>query len=162
MTLAELIPAAVVDEHGFRAWDEMGVEVEVAEFLYGLVRLLKPKAVVEAGTGSGYSAVAIASALQANGHGSLVSFEPMPEFQARASVRLQGLPAVVFAGQSCDCLQARTADLVFVDSFGPIRQRDLDHWLPTGVPIVVHDANDYVLPDNGLHFDTPRGLWVRL
>lgn len=161
MVLAELIPAAAVDEHGFRAWDDMGVEVEVAEFLYGLVRMLKPGDVVEAGTGSGYAAVAIASALEANGSGWLTTFEPMPEYQARAEARLAGLPAAVVLGQSCDAPEL-DADLVFIDSLGTVRQRDLDHWLPTGIPVVVHDAKDYDLPGDGLHFDTPRGLWVRL
>lgn len=163
MTLADLIPAARAHERGYRVWDDMGVEVEVAEFLYGLVRLLKPGVVVEAGTGAGYAAVAIASALRENGCGHLWSYEPLPEFRRFAEERLAGLPASVMAGQSCDDAGPTQADLVFVDSAGgELRQRDLDHWLPTGVPVVVHDAHEYDLPTDGLHVDTPRGLWVRL
>lgn len=160
--LAEMISAAAVDEGGYRAWDDMGVEVEVAEFLYGLVRLLKPTFVVESGTGQGYAATALASALQANGHGHLETFEPLPTFQALAASRLAPLPATVNDGYSWE-YDGPLPDIVFLDSFGTQRPRDIDFWLPQSVFLVVHDAHEHaqLLPGSGFTVDTPRGLWVR-
>lgn len=43
-----------------------GVEVEVGEFFYGLVRMMKPKAILETGTHKGISAAYMAGALKDN------------------------------------------------------------------------------------------------
>jgi predicted O-methyltransferase YrrM len=159
--LTALVAEATVNERGYRAWDDMGVEAEVAEYLYGLVRMLKPELVVESGTGSGYAAFALATALQANGHGRLVTYEPLGSYQQIAAARLAGLPAEVLPGYACDVCHLEP-DLLFIDSWGGERQRDLDHWLPKQHRVLVHDAHDYQLPADGFLFDTPRGLWVRL
>jgi hypothetical protein len=50
-------------------------ETEVLDFLYTLVRLVKPKHAVETGTWLGRSAVAIASAPRDNGFGHLISLD---------------------------------------------------------------------------------------
>ncbi len=146
MALVELIADAAVDERGWRAWDEWGVEVETAEFLHALVRLTKPELVVEAGTGRGYAAYAIATALEENGHGHLVTFEPELSFRQASTVRLAGLPVTIEDGYSWD-YDGADPDLVFVDSYGAIRERDLRFW--------PH------LLDGGFTFATPRGLWCR-
>lgn len=159
--LAELLSGATVEEHGFRAWDDMGVEAEVAEYLYALVRLTKPELVVESGTGSGYAAYALAAGLQRNGRGELLTYEPLDSYQQIARQRLEGLPAQVLPGYACDVCD-RQPDLLFIDSWGGERQRDLDFWLPKQRRVVVHDAHDYELPADGVLIDTPRGLWVRL
>lgn len=150
-------------ERGLHVWDDMAVEAEVAEFLYGLMRMLKPEVVVESGTGRGYAAFALATALHDNGHGHLTTFEPSEQLAAEAAARLTGLPATVQAGYACDAWEG-DADLVFVDSWGAERPRDLAHWLPLQMPIVVHDAWEHARlleGRGGVFLDTPRGLWLR-
>lgn len=164
MLASFITEGANVREGEFRAWDDMGVEAEVAEFLYALVRVLKPRVVVESGTGRGYASFAIAAALDANGAGVLHTFEPSRSFQDEARGRLEGLPVEFHDGLACEGWDG-PADLVFVDSWGAVRAADLARWVPSGLRLVVHDAHEHraLLPaDQGLVIDTPRGLWVRL
>jgi len=163
MSVSVITEGANVREGEFLAWDDMGVEAEVAEFLYALVRVLKPRVVVESGTGRGYASLALAAALAENGEGVLHTFEPIRRFQDEARVRLEGLPVEFHDGLACEGWDG-PADLVFVDSWGEVRATDLAYWIPTGMPMVVHDAHEHrsLLPAEGFVIDTPRGLWVRL
>ena len=52
-----------------------GVEMEVGEFLYGLVRMLKPDKILETGTHWGISAMYMAQALKDNRRGMLTTIE---------------------------------------------------------------------------------------
>ncbi len=145
----------------FLEWDEMAVEVEVAELLYALVRAAKPELVVEAGTGRGIASVFLAEALRDNGLGWLVSFEPDPAFAQQGRDALAGLPAEVRQGRSL-WFVGRQPDLVFIDSLGDYRREDLEFWLayePRPL-LVVHDANrDYDLPE-GARLASGRGVWM--
>lgn len=163
MSLNSITDGANVPEGEYRAWDNMGIEAEVAEFLYALVRVLKPQVVVESGTGRGYASMALSVALRANGKGVLHTFEPIRSYQDEARGRLNGLPVEFHDGLSCEGWNG-PADLVFVDSWGGVRARDLNYWVPTDTPLVVHDAHEHraLLTDDGFVIDTPRGLWVRL
>lgn len=51
---------------GYEMFDDGGVEVESGEFLYGLVRLLKPLHILETGTYTGISSMYMAQALKDN------------------------------------------------------------------------------------------------
>ena len=84
MSVSAITEGANVREGEFHAWDDMGVEAEVAEFLYALVRVLKPRVVVESGTGRGYASLALAAALAENGEGVLHTLEPIRRFQDEA------------------------------------------------------------------------------
>lgn len=62
-------------------WSKLNAEspeMEVCEFLYCLVRLLKPQRVIETGGGTGNSGAYIAQGLKENGFGFLTSIEPFP------------------------------------------------------------------------------------
>lgn len=144
---------------GYSAWDDMGVELETAEFLYALVRAIKPKVVLEAGTGKGYASAFIAGALKENDRGNLVTYEPIPEFAAEARRRLAGLPAIVVDGDSSQ--YTGTPDLVFLDSGPDYRPAEIKRWLATDAPLVIHDSYRYDLP-GGVTIPVPRGLWLRL
>jgi len=63
----------VRDASLWSAEDGEGAELEVSEFIGALVRLLKPKFVVETGCYKGQTTREIARALQENGHGYLYS-----------------------------------------------------------------------------------------
>ncbi|MDX1430525.1 MAG: class I SAM-dependent methyltransferase, partial [Rhodothermales bacterium] len=102
---------------GYRAIDEMAVELETAEFLFSLVRLLRPAIVLESGAGRGYSTLAIAGALERNGAGYLWSFEPDPEYRSIAEQRVADMSCVsVISGDSRQ--HSDNVSLVFLDS-GP-------------------------------------------
>lgn len=80
-----------VNAKDFSAFNSGGVEVEVGEFLYAMVRLLKPQAVLETGTHLGISTSYMASALKENGFGQITTTEFLPENHARANHRFEQL-----------------------------------------------------------------------
>lgn len=146
---------------GYRAFDEMAVELEVAEFLHALVRATKPHRVVESGAGKGYSSRAIADALHRNGFGMLWAYEPDPHYRKIVADRLAEIGfSTVLDGDSRD---AGEADFVFLDSGPETRADEMAHWLRRAdVLLVVHDAYRYpVLRGDGFLLRTPRGLWFR-
>lgn len=175
MTLDELRAQATESEGSFLAWDSMAVELEVAELLYALVRQMKPDLVVECGTGNGYATRFIVEALQANREqrptigGWLKTFEQNGYYFGRAneSFRDSGLPLSLTFGFSWEEETFHVPDLVFVDSLGDHRDRDIAHWLSIscddgreGPLLVVHDANGYPGLNGGVRLRAGRGVWI--
>lgn len=76
---------------GYSSFNDAGIEVETGEFLYAMVRLLKPAHVLETGTHWGIGASYMGFALKENGAGGLDTLEFLPEIHARASQRLRDL-----------------------------------------------------------------------
>lgn len=69
-----------VDEYrdegkGYKAFNDGSVECEVGDFLYGMVRVLRPVFVLETGTYKGISSAYIGQALKDNGRGMLDTCE---------------------------------------------------------------------------------------
>src|SRR3990167_7989976 len=62
-------PEITPGDHGFKMFNSAGTEVEISEFLYSLVRILKPKLVLETGTHKGISSTYIGQALRDNNRG---------------------------------------------------------------------------------------------
>lgn len=155
---------------GYKAFDNMAVELEVAEFLHALVRLEKPQYVIESGAGKGYSTLAIADALKMNQRGFLWSFEPRSDFRAIAAGKVQGnLQVKLLEGDSRCWSVPKTGvcpDFVFLDSGPETRVAEIDYWINKPVTLVIHDAWRYALKyelgDTGIMFSNPRGLWVRV
>lgn len=79
------------DSEGFSSFNDAGIEIETGEFLYSLVRLLKPKKVLETGTHWGIGASYMATALKDNNSGTLDTIEFLPEIYAKACLRLEKL-----------------------------------------------------------------------
>lgn len=166
-----------------RLWsmfDGWTVEVEVLDFFYSLVRLLKPRHVVETGAWLGRSAVSIGSALRDNGFGALTSIEINPDAAkvARDRVAEFGLNSFVsiMVESSLAFEPHGSYDLALFDSDIPIRaaefQRFYEFMEPEAV-ILFHDtaAHHVGSADNihdlitmglleGLFLPTPRGLFV--
>src|SRR3990167_10372483 len=71
----ETLPEIRDEGKGYRMFDDGGGEVEVGEFLYGLVRLIKPKLVLETGTYHGIACSYITEGLKDNGYGKLDTLE---------------------------------------------------------------------------------------
>lgn len=81
----------------YSAFNSGGVETEVGEFLYGLLRMIKPDYVLETGTHKGIGASFIGMALKDNFKGILETVEYIPEIHKEAVERIHtmGLDAYV-------------------------------------------------------------------
>jgi predicted O-methyltransferase YrrM len=76
---------------GFTSFNDAGIETETGEFLYSMVRLLKPDRVLETGTHWGVGASYMGQALKDNKHGLLDTIEFLPEIHKRAKERINKL-----------------------------------------------------------------------
>lgn len=73
---------------GYTSFNDAGIETETGEFLYAMVRLLKPERVLETGTHWGVGAAYMGQALKDNKHGQLDTIEFLPEIHNRAKERI--------------------------------------------------------------------------
>ncbi len=153
----------------WHSWDSDSAEVEVGEFLYGLVRLLQPSFVVETGTAFGRTAEQIGLALRANGHGHLDTLELDPERCETAAERCRGLPVTVLERDSLTYTPHRPIDLGFFDSELHLRADEYTHLVPHAAEhavAVFHDTAPHhrLRPQLAhlplLYFATPRGLAI--
>jgi len=153
--------------------DAMSSECEVTDFLYALVRLLKPKVVLETGCFLGVTSVAIGRALETNGYGRLVTCDLDGDLvaevnQLAASLRL---PIESVHASSTEVIGSLVSvDLAFVDS-GYDRAAEVTSLIPKmsrfGI-IALHDTaphqwqvDDAYFESQGLrclYMNTPRGL----
>lgn len=132
--------------------DGMATEVEVLEFLYSLVRMLKPKFILETGTYLGYGTLYLLKAKEANGFGSVLSCD-VSQLCVDKAIKLldaNGVPSygVVATRTGLSAIQDlknNTIDFAFIDSDMKERANEVRALLPKlsqwGV-IVVHDTND--------------------
>lgn len=161
-------------------FDSMTAEVEVLEFLRGMVTTIKPSLVVETGTFMGISTIWIAEGLKQNGFGKVITCEYDPLVFAKAKERIQasGLAEWIECRNesSIEMRVEGTIDLLFSDSDMPVREQEVRHFLPQMNPygvILMHDASSHLkvvreaalkLEQEGLIsvvlLPTPRGLVV--
>jgi predicted O-methyltransferase YrrM len=155
-------------------------EVETLEFLYSLVRLLKPNLVVETGTWHGHSAVAMGKALRQNGFGRIISFEVDPEISAVAERKVEDeglLPYVEIRNESSlSAVIPDKIDILLLDSELPIRGAEFEYFrarLRHESIVIFHDTstihgtvradvNKFIAQGTlkGMVFPTPRGLAI--
>lgn len=127
---------------------------EVGRFLYQLVRLKRPRLVVEFGASLGISAIHIAAALRDNGMGRLVTTELSETKAKRACQHLRdaGLRDLVDLRQG-DAFQtlavdAEPIDLLLLDGWKELYLpllKQIEPRLPSGAVIVADDLK--LLPD---------------
>ncbi len=143
----------------YRGPEEM--ELESCEFIYAVVRLMKPDLVVESGAGYGLGSAWIGYALQANGHGHLITHEQDREFYLIAKDRLAHIACVEVRNGITDCWTEEIPQLVVLDSRSELRRQEIGRWRREKVVMICHDAHrtDYNLP-KGITFMTYRGLWI--
>ena len=160
------------------ARDEQASEDEVAEFLYGLIRLIKPSFVVETGCYLGDATIAMAKALKKNEHGHLTSCDIDKEKveEVRKRLKLEGLEnevmVVTMPGDEMIRTHGSPIQFAFIDSGGGegVREKEVEELL-FRLPALsmfamhdtspnhkhIHDVADRVdLPK--VYFNTPRGL----
>ncbi len=157
--------------------DGCTAEAEVLDFLYALVRLVKPANAVETGTWLGWSATAIAAAMRDNGFGRVLTIEADPEIAELAN---QNLRRAGFAGRVAQILAdtreftpTETYQFAYFDTKPALAaaefRRFYEH-LEAGAIVVFHDVDGDAATDitalsqagslEGMFVATPRGLFV--
>jgi len=125
-----------------------GVEIDVGEFLYGLVRMMKPDHILETGTGTGISAAYMALALKENARGTLSTIEVDEGHvkEAKALFTTLGIGSFVTVYfQKIEDFNPPASfqfDILFLDSEPHLRFAELlKFWknLKPGGIVVIHD-----------------------
>jgi hypothetical protein len=162
------------------ARDEQGSEQEVSEFMYGLIRLLKPAVVVETGSYLGDTTIAIAKALKENNHGKLYSCDIDGSYVQDVNnwIKREGLQdwanVILITGQELIAQLGNQIEFSFIDSGGEkgVRENEIKTLLPfmkSMQMFALHDtapqhvgmnavANAIQLPK--VYFNCPRGLTI--
>lgn len=145
----------------FSMFNTGGVEAEVAELLYSLVRTWKPNLIVETGTHLGISSAYMAQGLEDNQSGMLVTFEVIPSLLAdaqalwkdlRLSHRIHGV-----LESSLTAKISNEIDFLFLDSEPQYRFDEFNKFWPLVKPggiIAIHDLH----PSLGRHGQTYHGV----
>ena len=138
-------------------------ELELWEFLYGLVRVLKPAIVFESGCHLGYATQAMGLAVKDNEFGHVFSCDTEVDKAKQTRKRVEKLPVMVYAKPALECKELSSCDFLFCDSSYESRMAELAK-LKEGAVAVVHDTwQEKPLREvadlfrNVIHFDTPRG-----
>lgn len=152
---------------GFSSFNDAGLECETGEFMYGLVRVLKPYHVLETGTHWGIGASYMGLALKENMHGHLDTIEFLPEIHRRAVERIEtvGLNQVV----TCHFGDARAFEpgdkqygLILLDTEPQTRFEELLRYYPYLMPggfLFIHDLHRHMhqIPHEEHGFAWPFG-----
>lgn len=132
---------------GYKMADDGGVELEVGEFLYGMVKILKPGYVLETGTYTGISAMYMGQALKENDRGHLVTIEIDEYHKNRAEKLWQqvGINGEITCRhmKSYDYTPSGKAELMFLDSEPNLRFHELVKFYPylaEGGYVFIHDT----------------------
>lgn len=160
-------PEITPGDHGFEMFNDAGTEVEVSEFLYSLVRMIKPQLALETGTHIGVSAIYIAQALENNSKGELFTFEIIPQHfkssqqlfkEVGLSHRIKGM---LLDAQKFDTKVS--IDFLFLDSEPQLRFDEFVKFWPSVTPggfIAVHDLHPSLGHSGQTHhgqYDWPYG-----
>lgn len=180
--LGELAQSGV-DDLEPRFWsmfDSRTPEVEVVEFIHSLVRLLKPRHVLETGGWIGYVTAAISFALTRNGMGHLTTVEngKGPHEYLSRQLAILGFSNVTLLNEHSERVTPKEPlDFVIFNSGYEDQEEEFYHLLPylkEGATLVFtnnarHDAhpiesNPVTYQRLGLvkgqHYPTPRGVYV--
>jgi predicted O-methyltransferase YrrM len=163
--MIQLHPEVSDNTGKFLMFDDGGVEAEVGEFLYGIVRLLKPAHILETGTYTGISSMYMAQALKDNGSGGLDTFE----IELQHKTRAEELWKKVGVQEFVRCIHAdarkvsltEPSDLMFLDSEPGIRFDELVRFFPFLNPggfVFIHDLHRHMSQQpNDMFFGWPYG-----
>src|SRR3990167_2746590 len=141
----------VSDSKGnYLAFDDGGVECEVGELLYSLVRVLKPQAVLTTGVYTGVSDMYIGQALVDNGFGTsdAIEYEQIHVERAKKLWMQVGVDRVINEHliSSLEFTPNRNYDFMFNDTEPFIRFKEVVRYFPyvnEGGYILIHDLHNH-------------------
>lgn len=149
-------------------FNDGGVECEVGEFLYGLVRMMKPQHILETGTHKGVGAAYMGSALKDNGSGGITTLEFLDNFVAEAGELIKKLNLtmqvnIVKADAKDYEVDHRVLlDILFLDTEPQTRFAELIKYyykVRAGGIILIHDLHQHMhqIPNEEHGFAWPYG-----
>jgi predicted O-methyltransferase YrrM len=150
----------------FSAFNDGGVECEVGEYLYSLLRLMKPERILETGTHLGIGASYMGMALKDNAKGIITTIEFIPELRERAMQRFAVLDLEDFvmsvSADATKFVPDALYDVVFLDTEPQTRFFELLKYFPfvkQGGFIFIHDLNRHMhqVPNAEHGFAWPYG-----
>lgn len=151
------------EKKGYEMFDDGAIERETAEFLWGFVRLLKPKHILETGTYTGISSLYMGQALKENDFGDLVTLEIENTHKLRAEelwnkagvsgqVRCQLIASLDYMdSRVIKSDQVFEYDLLFLDSEPGLRAKEVIQFFPflrPGGYILIHDLHGHLGQEN--------------
>lgn len=151
---------------GYTSFNDAGIETETGEFLYALIRLLKPNAVLETGTHIGVGAAYMGQALKDNNHGLLDTIEFLPEIFARAKKRIEDLKLTdrvyLHFGDVANWETDKRYELILLDTEPQTRFAELIKFYPyleEGGFVFIHDLHRHMhqIPNEDHGFAWPFG-----
>lgn len=154
----------------YSAFNDAGIECETGEFLYSMVRLLKPNNVLETGTHFGVGASYMGLGLLDNGFGHLDTIEFLPEIHRVAQERIDriGLQHIVTCHLGNAALfnpeypTRKDYKLILLDTEPQTRFAELikfyDYLTPGGF-VFIHDLHQHMhqIPNEEHGFAWPYG-----
>lgn len=173
-------PVGEVPSRLWSRFDSASSETEVIDFVFSLVRLLKPRLALETGTWLGLNAIGIGKAMKQNGFGHLISLELDADAQATAARNIAdaGLQAQVTShhASSLDFPTEALFDFAYFDTSIDIRHAEFASFFPaltSGATILFQNTRQPETGDAsrlqelietfglvGIDLATPRGLWL--
>lgn len=139
------------EDDKYLRFNDAGVEIEVGEFLYALVRISKPELVYETGTHKGIGAMYLGKGLKDNGFGRLHTheYEPSHVRDAKRLIELTELAdfVVVHQGNSLQINPVGQIDLLFLDTEPQIRFQEFVNLFPHVRPggfVLIHDLHRHM------------------
>lgn len=159
-----------INTTGYHSFNDAGVECEVGEFLYAMVRLLKPQLVLETGTHFGVGSLYMGMALRDNNDGDLDTYEFIPEIREQALINLRdadlladsGGPVSSYLGNVNDLVLRDQYQLMFLDTEPQTRFDELIRFwnnLDEGGYVFIHDLHRHMhqIPNEEHGFAWPFG-----
>lgn len=153
MSAGLLVRSPEEADNRYEMFNGGSVEIEVAEFLHGFVRMVKPDVILETGTHKGVSAVYMGAALKENGRGTLITleFDPVHAADAKALLKncqLDSYVSVLTTSSLGSFGEAGMAfDFIFLDTEPQIRFEELLRFYPQLNPggyVVIHDLHAHM------------------
>jgi len=153
----------------WEATDADSAEKEIGEFIYGLIRLIKPKVVVETGCYLGDTTIMIEKALQDNKYGELYACDIDEKCVEKTQKKVK---SKVFLKTGIDLIKelGNKIEFAFIDSGYNCRGEEIVEllkYLSKGQMFLLHDtAPQHIhlrelsekLNLRKVYFNTPRGL----
>jgi hypothetical protein len=134
-------------DSGFKMFNTGGVECEVGEFLYSMVRIMKPKEVLETGTHCGISSTYMGLALKENGlGGKITTLDLVYHEEAKKLHSALELNEFIkqIEGNSLNFCAETTYSMVLLDTEPILRFAEFEKFYDSVTPgglIIIHDLH---------------------